>query len=292
MKERKKLTIALVQMRIGHNKAKNLEKAYRFCMKAVQNGAKFILFPETFNYRQREDKPIEQAESIPGPSLEPLMNIAQRYKVWVLAGSLHEKVVSGAKVYNSSAVIGNDGRVKAVYHKMHLFDASLKAKKIVESKIYLRGKKPVIISIADIKTGLTICYDLRFPELYRQYAENGVKMFCVPSAFTHFTGKAHWEVLLRARAIENQCFVLAPNQCGAGIAGVQTYGNSMVVCPWGTVLARASGGREQVVYATLDFSRLAVVRNNLPVLKHRVLEDCYAKNRFKITAGQNLPEKH
>lgn len=271
MAKNKKIMVSLIQMDSGSDKEKNISSAEKFLNQAVSKGSKFILFPETFNYRGDFDKLNDIAETIPGPSLSIFIEIARRHKVWILAGSLYEKIRGSKKVYNSSVLIGSDGKVKAVYRKIHLFGVLLKEKKIFESKIYLSGKEPLIVSAVGFKVGLSICYDLRFPELYRGYSASGAKVLCVPSSFTEVTGKAHWEVLLRARAVENQCFVLAPNQCGVGLSGVKTYGNSMIVDPWGKVIARASSSRQEIISAELNFTRLDKVRKNLPALKHKVI---------------------
>jgi len=258
-------------MNSGENKEKNLEAALKLLHKAIDRGAQFVLLPETFNYRGESKNPIEKAENIPGPSIRPLMEIAKKSKIAILAGSIYEKTSHPKKVYNSSVLIDEKGGIKALYRKIHLFDVSLRDKKILESKIFIKGNRPILSSMFGVKIGLSICYDLRFPELYRYYAAGGAKLLCVPSSFTFMTGKAHWETLLRARAIENQCFVIAPNQCGVGQGGVMTYGNSMVVDPWGKIMARASADHDEIIYADLDFEKLAETRKSLPVLKHRRL---------------------
>lgn len=268
---KKNLLVAVAQMNSGRDKEKNLKKVIGFLKKAIDRGAGFILFPEMFNYRGDGLSLNGQEELIPGHSLRPLQIIAAKHKVWILAGSIFEKIFKSKKAYNSSVVIGSNGEIKAVYRKIHLFDVQLKDKKIQESKISLAGRKPVSTMVAGVKTGLTICYDLRFPELYRAYSKAGAEMLCVPSAFTAMTGKDHWEVLLRARAVENQCFVLAPNQCGINKQGIRAFGNSMIIDPWGRVMARGSTRREQIIYAKLDFSKLDAVRKNIPALKHRKL---------------------
>lgn len=269
MSKKKTIKTAIIQMNSGENKAKNLDVAIKYLNKAVRNGARFILLPETFNFRGECSNPAMVAETIPGLSLEPIQEIAAREKVVVLVGSIYEKAPHRKKAYNSSILIDEKGRIKAIYRKIHLFDVSLKEKKILESKIFLRGKKPVISSVFGVRVGLSICYDLRFPELYRNYASSGVKILCVPASFTFTTGKAHWEVLLRTRAIENQCFVIAPNQCGIGQGGVRTYGNSMIIDPWGRIVARASSDRQEIIYAELNMEKLEKIRKNLPVLKQR-----------------------
>lgn len=269
MKKTKKLKVALVQMASSSNKQDNIFRALKLCKQAIKQKARFIVLPETFNVRAKAQDIYSQAEKVPGPTLMPFMDLAKKRQVFILAGSIYEKISGSKKVYNSSVLIGPDGKIKAIYRKIHLFDICLKNKKIKESDIYLAGKKPVKALVFDQLVGLSICYDLRFPELYRLYADSGVKMICVPSAFTAFTGQAHWEVLLRARAIENQSFVIAPNQCGKGLEGVETFGNTMAVDPWGVVIGRMDSRSEGVINVSLDFGRLDELRKNLPALKHR-----------------------
>lgn len=271
MPKNKKIYVAAVQMDSGKNKNANLKKATGLVRKAIVNGARFILLPEVFNLRAAPTDLFKNAESIPGYSTGFLMDIAARSKVWILAGSISEKVPGKNKAYNTSLLIDDRGRIKDVYRKIHLFDISLNGKKTLESKIYLRSTKPILTSVLGIKTGLAICYDLRFPELFRRYSAAGARILCIPSSFTLTTGEAHWEALLRARAIENQCFVIAPNQYGMGNNGIRAYGNSMIIDPWGKVLARASTSSEEIIYAELDFGKLSQIRKTLPVLKHRIL---------------------
>jgi len=265
-----KLKVAVIQMAAGPIKEKNLRTALDLIRKAVRRRARFILLPEAFNFRGGESELSKNAETLPGPSLEPLQKIARQNKVWILAGSIGEKIRSTRKVYNSSVLMDDRGRMKAVYRKMHLFDVSLKDKEIFESKKVLRGSRPVLTSLGGIPLGLSVCYDLRVPELYGYYASKGAQILCIPSSFTLRTGKAHWEVLLRARAVENQCFVLAPNQYGVGSHDVRTYGSSMIIDPWGRVLARASVNRQEILYADLDFRDLNKIRKNLPSLEERL----------------------
>jgi len=264
------LKVAVIQMAAGPAKEKNLRTALRLTQEAAQHGAQFILLPEVFNYRGKESKVSRTAEDIPGPSLKPLMAMALKERVWILAGSIGERAKGSRKVYNSSVLINDRGRIKAVYRKIHLFDVRLRRKKILESTKVLKGSRPALTKVAGIPTGLSVCYDLRFPELFYAYAKKGALLLCVPSSFTWATGKDHWEVLLRARAIENQCFVLAPNQYGVGSHGVKTYGNSMVIDPWGRILARAVTGRQKILYAKLDFKELFRIRKNLPSLEEGI----------------------
>lgn len=269
--KKRKLRAAAIQLASNDNKKRNIARAVRFGKEAAAAGAEFIVFPETFNYRGDTLGLALVAEEIPGESLLPLIDLAKKHHVWILAGSIYEKARNSTKLYNTSVLINNYGDIIAQYRKIHQFDVFLEGKEILESKLYLAGEKSVIAKINNIKIGLSICYDIRFPELYRSYSKNGVEIICIPSSFTKPTGKAHWEVLVRARAIENQCFVVAPNQSGIGLGGVRTFGNSMIVGPWGRILASASEHGEEVIYANLDLGQLYEIRKNFPVLQQRKL---------------------
>lgn len=271
MQRKKRLKVAAVQLSSNENKERNISQAVKLIKEAITSEAEFIVLPETFNYRGEGNKLSSVSEKIPGKSLLPLIELAKQNKVWILAGSIYEKVKDPSKVYNTSVIIDNYGEIQGRYRKIHLFDVKVMGKEIIESNQYLAGKKIVVSSIEGIKVGLSICYDLRFPELYRKYSTKGVEVICIPSSFTAHTGEAHWEVLVRARAIENQCYVIAPNQAGIGLGSVMTYGNSMIVDPWGRILAQASEDREEVVYANLDLDELDRIRKNFPVLAHRRL---------------------
>ncbi len=265
----KDMKIAVIQMASGTDKAKNLRTALRLVQKARSRGAQFILLPEAFNFRGDEKRIGTNAEPIPGPSLLPLLEYAKEKRISILAGTIGEKVEGEKKVYNTSVLIDERGRIKAIYRKMHLFDVTVDGKKTGESKKCLRGKRPVLTTVRGIPTGLSICYDLRFPELYRDYSRRGALILTCPSNFTATTGKAHWEILLRSRAVENLSYVLAPNQFGIGSKGILAYGNSMIVDPWGKILARASGNREEILFATLSLGLQTRIRRSFPFLKHR-----------------------
>ncbi len=246
---------AVIQLNATSHKEKNIQKALALVDKAIVRGAKFILLPEAFHFRGKADlregfRAI--AERIPGMSTTPLMDTARKHKVAILAGSICEKIPGEHKTYNTSVLIDPSGRITARYRKMHLFDATIGATKIKESRFFRGGRRKATAKVGPWHIGLSICYDLRFPELYQAYAQGGAEILCVPSAFTKVTGQAHWETLLRSRAIENLCYVLAPNQTGKDGRGITGYGNSMIVDPWGKVLARASDDKEEIIYAQLD----------------------------------------
>jgi len=263
------MKIAVIQLDAKANKQNNIDRAVSLVKKAAAQKAKFILLPEVFSFRGRMKTPLQRrdmAENIPGISLRPLMELARQKKVFILAGSVLERVPGAVKVYNTSVLIDDRGKVIAKYRKRNLFDAVFGKKKVKESEQLLAGKRPALTKVGFFNVGLTICYDLRFPELYRSYALKGAHVLCVPSAFTKKTGQAHWEILLRARAIENLCYVLAPDQIGKDSRGVPSYGNSMIIDPWGRIVARASGHREQIIFAHLDKHEIMKARKILPSL--------------------------
>ena len=271
-----KLKVALIQLDAQNDKARNLEKVAHFCNEAAAGGAEFILLPETFNLRRSEEPKNESEYINSGETITLLRGIAQSRNVHILAGSICERPEpedltddqDEDHVFNTSVLITPEGQIKARYRKIHLFESTLSDANISESAIYLSGSDTVLTDVNSIPLGLSICYDLRFPELYRQYSFEGALMYSVPSSFTSPTGRVHWEVLLRARAIENLAYVLAPNQTGLGANGVSTFGNSMVIDPWGNVIARASESLEEVIYAELDFEKLREYRKAFPALSH------------------------
>jgi predicted amidohydrolase len=263
------LRVAVVQLNAASDKGANLENAKRLVLHAIQKGASFIALPEVFNFRGPKELLHSNAETIPGHTTKQFQDIAKNYNVDILLGSIVHHIEGQDKLFNTSVLINGDGDVSAQYSKMHLFDVELEHKQIRESDTFACGAQPVLGIVKDVPVGLSICYDLRFPELFRHYSGRGAKVLCIPSSFTRQTGKAHWEVLLRARAVENLSFVLAPNQTGLGNGGVPTYGNSMIIDPWGTVLARAGDDSEEVIFADLDFYAQQVLRNQFPCLNHR-----------------------
>ncbi|MBP9855355.1 MAG: carbon-nitrogen hydrolase family protein [Candidatus Omnitrophica bacterium] len=258
---------AVIQFNATDNKNLNIKKAVFLVEKAAKAKAKFILLPEVFIYRGTWDEKIRAAvyESIPGPTSSLFCSLAKKYSVHILLGSIYEKSKNSKKAYNSSVLIDNNGRIARKYQKMNLFEAIVGEKKIKESEQFLRGKKPVTAMIGKFKIGLSVCFDLRFPELYRRYYKEGVNVLCVPSAFTKITGQAHWEILLRARAIENLSYVLAPNQIGQDAKGIEYYGHSLIIDPWGRILKEASAEKEEIIYATLDVETIMEKRKKLSI---------------------------
>lgn len=265
------MRIAAAQMTSGADKAHNLEVATRLITKAAESGAHFVGLPENFSWMGPEPERAENAETLEGATLARMAELARAHKLTVLAGSVLESGAPGGRLYNTSALFGPDGARLAVYRKIHLFDVEVgDGQTYRESAAVAPGTEVVVADAPLGKVGLSVCYDLRFPELYRQLAKNGAVLLTVPAAFTLMTGKDHWEVLLRARAIENQAYVIAPAQQGRHPKDRLTWGHAMVVDPWGLVTARASEG-EGLAIAELDLEYLAKVRRTLPALQHRRL---------------------
>lgn len=265
------LPVALIQLDAGEDVTANVALAEELTREAARAGARFIALPEMYHFRSTGQPATLPGESIPGPSTRGLQAIAAEFQAAILAGSVCEAIAGSFRVHNTSVLIAPDGSLAATYRKIHLFDVEVDGVAIRESDWYVPGDTTVSAVVLGHRVGLSICYDLRFPELYRRHADERAEILTVPASFTATSGAAHWECLLRARAIENQAFVLAPGQTGAGSGGVRTYGNSMVVDPWGVVLARGGDDGNEIVVATLDFGRLAEIRRRLPALGHRRL---------------------
>jgi len=263
---------AAIQMSAGSEKSANLERAERLIRAAAAHGATLIALPETFNWRGKRGEEASIAETIAGESVSLMANLAAELKVHIVAGSITEQIAGQEKTYNTSVMLGPDGARMGVYRKIHLFDIDLVGRVTVkESASRLAGDEVVCVATSLGAVGMSICYDLRFPELYRRLTFAGAKILIVPACFTFPTGEAHWEPLLRARAIENQCYVIAPAQFGTNVHGYADYGNTMIIDPWGRVLGRASD-QEGVVCAPIDLRYLDRVRNELPALTHAKLK--------------------
>jgi deaminated glutathione amidase len=263
---------AAIQMNAGPDKAANLERAERLVRLGAARGANLVTLPEVFNWRGKRNEQAAAAETLDGQSLTLMSRLARELHIHVVAGSITEQIGGDSRCYNTSALIGPDGKQITVYRKIHLFDVDLPGRVTVrESDAKLAGADVVTAATPLGAIGLSICYDLRFPELYRRLAFAGAQILSVPSAFTFPTGEAHWEPLIRARAIENQAYVIAPAQFGPNIYGYSDYGNSMIVDPWGRVLARAAD-QEGVVVAPIDLEYQERVRRELPALKHARLK--------------------
>jgi predicted amidohydrolase len=264
-----RLRVALVQLNAGSDKNANLAKIKRFVGEAADSGARLVALPEYVTYLGPKEGFADAAEPIPGPTTERFSNLARRHGVYLLGGSIHEQSGSPDKYFNTSTLFDPHGELIAAYRKIHLFDVRIGDNVVAaESERIVAGEEPVTAEVDGHRVGLSICYDLRFPELYRALAVAGAEILFVPAAFTLYTGKDHWHLLLRARAVENQCFVLAPDQIGPHEPNGRSYGHSLIVDPWGTVLADAPD-REAIVVADLDFADLRRVREEVPSLANR-----------------------
>ena len=260
---------ACVQLRCGDDVAQNVRDAAELIRGAHKDGAQFIATPENTGLMAQDggaklEKAFAEKDD---PGLPQFCALAEELGIWLLVGSLAIKV-SAAKTANRSYLIGPNGRVGARYDKIHLFDVNLPSGETYrESNTVEPGGEAVAVSLPWGRIGLSVCYDLRFPQLYRTLAKASAEILTVPSAFTETTGRAHWHVLLRARAIENACFVVAPAQGGTHGNGRKTYGHSLIVGPWGDILAEA-GTDPGFISAALDLGEIVVARARLPSLHH------------------------
>ena len=268
------MRIAAVQMTSTPERSRNLRAAHDLLLEALERKPQIVAFPENFSLlAEHSQEFVDQAETLKGMTVQILQEWAAEYEVYLLAGSLPLKAKGKpGKITNSSLFIAPNGEILAQYDKIHLFDADLTGDRAYqESKFVIPGKLPVIADTELGKFGMSICYDLRFPELYRAYAAEEVAVLFVPSAFTAVTGRAHWDVLTRARAIENQAYVIAPAQTGEPYPGRKTHGHTRIVDPWGRILAERPAG-PGVVWAELRNEDLNRVRRDMPVLEHRRLK--------------------
>jgi nitrilase len=267
------MKIAAVQMVSTPRVADNLAAAGRLIADAAAQGAGLVALPEYFCLMGANERDkLGVAETFgDGPIQAMLAQAAREYGVWLIGGTVPIASGDPAHVYNASLVFAPDGALAARYDKLHLFRFADGREDFDERRVLRAGEAPVAFAAGALRVGLSICYDLRFPELYRALTRPPCDLLAVPSAFTATTGRAHWEVLLRARAIENQCYVIAPAQGGTHESGRRTWGHSMIVDPWGEVLGVREEG-EGVVLATLEPARIAAVRAQLPALQHRRLD--------------------
>jgi deaminated glutathione amidase len=261
--------VAAVQLNSNGDKARNLSAAERLVRAAAADGAELVALPEKWNLLASGAEMAGGAEPLDGPTLSAARRWARELGVHLLAGSIAERSEdAGEKAFNTSVLIGPDGSDLAVYRKIHMFDVEAGGVAYRESEHERAGEEIVSATLDGLELGLTVCYDLRFPELYRILAVRGARLIAVPSAFTAATGRDHWQVLLRARAIENQVFVIAPNQVGEAPPHYSSHGRSAIVDPWGVVLATAPD-EECFVVADLDLVAQERVREKLPSLANR-----------------------
>jgi nitrilase len=260
-------------MASGPNIEGNLNEAARLVAMAVEQGAKLVALPENFaimGLREHDKVALREREG-KGPIQEFLSATAKRHKIWLVGGSVPLESSVASKVRNSSMVYDDKGKLAARYDKIHLFGFEMGRERYSEAGTIEPGKDVVTVETPFGRLGLSVCYDLRFPELYR--AMRDVDIILIPSAFTETTGKAHWETLIRARAIENLAYVLAPAQGGYHVNGRETHGDSMIVDPWGVVLDRLPRG-SGVVVAGVNLTHLKRLRLSLPALTHRTINRC------------------
>lgn len=280
---REPIVAAVIQMCSTADKVANLRAAEALITEAVRQSARLIVLPEMFNCLTDQAEMVRQAEPVPGPTSRQLAQWAEGFGITLVGGSFLEQGGPDGRAYNTSLVYNRRGELLSRYRKLHLFDVDIPDKVTFRESAYIHAGDEICSPMTEAgRLGQSICYDLRFPELYRRLADRGADILTVPSAFAAATGRAHWEILLRARAIENQAYVLAPNQCGTHSAALTTWGQSLIVDPWGGILGQlpmlpdstpagtgATPPLTGVVTAELQPEVLQTVRAHLPALTHR-----------------------
>lgn len=265
---RKRWTVAAVQMTSTSDVERNLRQARKLIREAAAAGATLIALPENFAYLRPEGSPVSYRQELDGELVRSMQEEARRLGRYLLLGSIPERVPRSRRIRNTSVLIGPGGRLLGSYRKMHLFDIDMRGGAVLkESSTVQAGDRPVVLRTPLGRLGLSICYDLRFPELFRRMALAGAELLFVPAAFTSFTGPHHWLPLLRARAIENQCWVVAPAQVGRHGEGRESHGETAIVDPWGEVVQRMRRGRGWI-QAPIDLDTVREVRAGLPCLRH------------------------
>ncbi len=265
--------VAAIQLTATADMEGNIARAQELVKEAVHHGASLVALPENFAYMGPEDQPNPAAQPLDGPLVREFQALARSLGIYLLLGSFPELVHPERPPFNTSVLLGIGGQILARYRKIHLFDVEVTGGPVFRESRYIQaGSEVSAVSLAPtlFTVGLSICYDLRFPELYRALTDRGADLIFIPATFTLATGRDHWEVLVRARAIENQAYVVAPAQWGEHRPGRRSYGRSLIVDPWGTVLAQAPD-REGIIYAELDHRRLTRLRREMPCLLHRRL---------------------
>ncbi len=258
-----------VQLNSTEDTDRNLATADRLVREAASRGAELVVLPEKWSVLGTAEQMSAAAEPLDGRCVRWAREIAAELQIDLIAGSVVERVPGKDKSSNTSVHVGPDGEIRAAYRKLHMFDVEVDGVTYAESRNEEPGDEVVLSELANgSRLGMSICYDVRFPELYRALVDGGAEVISIPSAFTLATTRDHWEVLVRARAIENQCFVVAPNQIGAHPPGNRSGGRSLIADPWGLVLATAPD-TETVIVADLDFANLREIRRRLPALTHR-----------------------
>lgn len=266
--------LAAIQMSSGSNIQANLDEATKLIEQAASQGAELIVLPENFSQMPMNDNDrVSNAENINDGRVQNFLSVqAEKFNTWIVGGTIPITSDEEGKAYSSSLLYNNLGEQVARYDKIHMFDVLIEANNETynESATTVAGDKAIVVETPFGKLGLSVCYDLRFPELYRTMVDQGMEICAIPSAFTAFTGQSHWEPLVRARAIENQCYVIASAQGGYHVNNRQTYGHSMIVNPWGNILGSVGTG-PGVVITELDRSVLETTRSKFQVLNHRKL---------------------
>ncbi len=261
---------AVIQMNSSADKIDNVRRALAFTKEAIEERAALICLPEYFYFRgslATREEIARVVEPIDGPTVKLFSAVARKNKVYILLGSVYEQARDGMRAYNTSILIGPEGCVKAAYRKNNLFHLRLPRAEICEKKLFYAGKKTAMVKAGPFILGMAVCFDVRFPLLFERYASRGANLFTVPAAFSYETGKAHWELLVRARAVETFSYVLAPNQTGLNAQGFPCWGQSLIVGPWGQILAQAGHDKEEVIYAVLDPKEPGRLRRMFPEYK-------------------------
>ena len=272
--------VSVVQMSSQDNVKDNLKKVSDLVIEAAKAGSQLVLLPENFALIGSEEQKLKNAEDAgKGLIQETIADLARNHNIWILAGSIaiknpEAKTEKTNKVFAASILYDNNGNNVCRYDKIHLFDVTINIKSTVESycesNTISPGHNPTVYKSPFGMIGLSICYDIRFPELYRGYCAAGVEIISIPAAFVYETGKAHWHVLNRARAIENQAYVMAANQYGAHPGNRRTYGHSMIINPWGEVIAETAD-KDGIITANIDLNAMRKLRASFPVIQHRKL---------------------
>ena len=264
------MKVALIQMDSRDDKAANIERALALTAQALAQKAIFVLLPEYFYFRgSLAGHPDLQkiVEPVRGPTALRFAALARQHRAHILLGSIYEKSQDPTRAYDTAVLLGPRGLVETAYRKQHLFHLRQGDREIREERIFKPGRQVSVTSVGPWTLGIAICFDVRFPDIFERSYGRGANVFAIPSSFSYTTGRAHWEVLLRARAVETLSYVLAPNQVGRDSQGALCWGHSMVVDPWGRVVAEGSGDREEIIFASIDLARINKVRARFPMYK-------------------------
>jgi len=266
----KKQIIGVAQLTSINNKEKNLEVCAKLVQEAKSKEITLLCFPENCAFLSTgEDETRANAEPLDGPTIQRFRSLASENRIWISVGGFHEKEADGKHIHNTHVIINADGEIVNTYRKIHLFDINIPNGPCHhESKVISPGTTLELCDTPLGKLGLSVCYDLRFPEFYMSLREGGAQIILVPSAFTKVTGEAHWKILLQARAIETQCYVVAAAQVGIHNPKRETFGHSMIIDPWGTILSEIQEGNG-LGHAPIDLEFLQKVRTNMPIINHR-----------------------